>query len=152
MAAEDRLTGEQTFTTSFLPSPYEEQVSPEQALAWLSDYYRCVLDALGLGFRASDEATRGAFEYVFLDLGRLHAACIQALVTQASVRIQIQSAPGHLDYDDLTAMLARVVAHRCDVNEGTGPYEAGFEWLAKVLMDRFAAAEEHRRASKEVEA
>ncbi len=127
-------------TTMMLPPPKEE-LDPETALKWLQDDYPCIFGALKCGYSSEDSETREDFSIVAGDVWSLHTACVDAVAQQKPVHIFMEKPPGHLDYEDHTLSLSRVVAHRCSIFEGSGYYEDGFAWFAEVLAGRLRVAD-----------
>ena len=125
-------------TTSILPPPKEE-LDPETALKWLHEDFMGIFLAIQYGFEAEDAETRGAFGMLATDVTVLFQAAIEAVAEQQSVRIRVSGHP--VDLPCWTLWLTRVVAYRCEIDDGNGYYEDGFAWFAEVLRERLVPLE-----------
>ena len=124
--------------TNILPAP-KEDLDPEAALKWLHEDFMGASLALGYGLEAEDEETREAFHTILLDLIALYRAAVEAVAEQETVRVSVRESP--VDLASWTLDLTRVVAYRCEIDDGNGYYEDGFSWFAEVLKDRLLASE-----------
>ncbi len=125
------------YETNILTAPKEE-LDPETALKWLNEDFMGAYLARLYGFDVEDKKTRGAFKMLSLDLMALFLAAIEAVAEQQTVRVRVSEYP--VDLASWTLDLTRVVAYRCEIDDGNGYYEDGFSWFAEVLMDRLLAS------------
>lgn len=125
--------------TLVIPPPAEE-ITPEVARSWLREKLGAYMEIAAAGALADDLDTREALHFLVLDVRAIADACVIAMVTGETVRLELTPREDDpLNFDDETAILRTVVGARelvrrkwCD----SDAIDRVFQELAQALAER----------------
>ena len=149
-----------TFSTAALPirisTGYTHSVvlDRKQALAWLSDDFGSMLEALGLGFESESSDEREGFGLLLQELGTLHDAALEAIQHgTAKLEGDPAASPDSIDFDWWAQALAAVsTSGYLGTDRGGGMHENGFAIFGEVLRHRLKRKAEHDAKARAVAA
>jgi hypothetical protein len=129
--------------TLVVPSPAEE-ITPEIARRWLRERLGPYMEIAAAGALADDLDTREALHFLVLDVRTIADACVLAVVTGQTLRLELFSRDDDpASFDDETETLRSVVGAQAMILEKWGDNEqirGVFEELARALAEREHAA------------
>jgi hypothetical protein len=125
--------------TLVVPPPAEE-ITPEIARRWLRERLGPYMEIAAAGALADDLDTREALHFLVLDVRAIADACVLAVVTGQTLRLELCSREDDpVSFDDETEILRSVVGAQAMIREKWGDNEQighVFEELALALVER----------------
>jgi hypothetical protein len=129
--------------TLVVPPPAEE-ITPEIARRWLRERLGPYMEIAAAGALADDLDTREALHFLVLDVRAIADACVLAVVTGQTLRLELSSRDDDpAGFDDETGILRSAVGAQAMILEKWGdnePIRCVFEELARALAERERAA------------